>query len=106
MNAALHVPSVHPIERAAHRAGSALVRWSVARAEQRVRRTVVAGASTASRTAAASPTTAAASPTMAAASPSTGVTGAHRAVLHRAALDREARERSWDTLASTAPRLR
>ncbi|PZE23241.1 MULTISPECIES: hypothetical protein [unclassified Curtobacterium] len=84
MNATVPVTSVHPVERAAHRIGLGLVHWSTARADRRARRLARVAVTT----------------------PAPRVLHERAAVLHHASLDREARERSWERLASAQPRLR
>ena len=78
MSAALHLTEVGPVERAAHRVGTALLRWSESRA---ARITVEPG------------------PVL-----TTGRAAARRAFEQRTAL--EARQRHWDELAAATPRLR
>ncbi|MGN8049198.1 hypothetical protein ACTJKO_05870 [Curtobacterium sp. 22159] len=78
MSAALHLTEVGPVERAAHRIGTALLRWSESRA---------ARAGLPDR-----PTSCADRTTV------------RLAFEERQA--REARERHWDALAAVAPRLR
>lgn len=82
MNAALHLTQVGPLERAAHRLGTALLRWSEERAAGSATRALL-------RT--------------------TAPSGAERSAA-RLAFERqsglEARQRHWDELAAATPRLR
>ncbi len=78
MSAALHLTEVGPLERTAHRVGTALLRWSESRA---ARVTTTAGPAACHRPTGGSPRP-------------------------RAALRLEARHRHWDELAAATPRLR
>ncbi|WP_144711636.1 hypothetical protein [Curtobacterium pusillum] len=79
MSAALHLTEVGPLERAAHRVGTALLRWS----EQRAARTTFT--TTGAQTGAARD-------------------AARLAFEQRTA--QEARQRHWEALAAATPRLR
>ncbi|GAA3341715.1 hypothetical protein GCM10017714_26850 [Curtobacterium pusillum] len=78
MSAALHLTEVGPVERAAHRVGTALLRWS----ESRAARVEIPAPLTRS----------------------SARTRARLAFEQRTAL--EARHRHWDELAAATPRLR
>lgn len=78
MSAALHLPEVGPLERAAHRIGTALLRWSESRATRVEFRS--------------GPVT------------TSDRTTARLAFEQRTAL--EARHRHWDELAAATPRVR
>lgn len=75
----IEMTTIHPVERLAHRVGSLLVRWSVARAERRDRALALRHRTT---------------------------VRVHAVLDHEESRARVARERTWQLRGSEAPRLR